>query len=168
MAVPPTGASGRCGRSPPSLEAQSHLNERGKRYADAAIARMLASWGRIALATINSASTRAPSPALAPQPKPPPVWHPKVCSASVHAFDDTDVAFARIAERGQCLLVGGAAVNGNGLFNTVELDRNGALCDALLIGLDGAAARKKAAAIARYRPARLAYAASAAGSEIER
>jgi hypothetical protein len=27
-------------------------------------------------------------------------------------------------------------VDGNGLFNTVELNRNGALCDALLIGLD--------------------------------
>ena len=35
-------------------------------------------------------------------------------------------------------------MGGNGLFNTVELAHNGALCDALLIGLDGPAARKEA------------------------
>ena len=41
-------------------------------------------------------------------------------------------------------------MGGNGLFDTVELGHNGALCDALLIGLDGPAARKEAAAIADY------------------
>jgi hypothetical protein len=60
-------------------------------------------------------------------------------------------------------------VGGNGLFNTVELNQNGALCDALLIGLDGAPARKKAAAmLIMAGPASLAYAATPAGSEIER
>jgi hypothetical protein len=39
-------------------------------------------------------------------------------------------------------------VGGNGQFNTVELDFDGALCDALLISLDSAAPRKEAAAIA--------------------
>lgn len=39
-------------------------------------------------------------------------------------------------------------MGGNGPFNTVELNCNGALCDALLISLDGAAPRKEAAAIA--------------------
>ena len=47
-------------------------------------------------------------------------------------------------------MIGGAVVGGSGLFNTVELGHNGALCDALLIGLDGPAARKEAAAIADY------------------
>jgi hypothetical protein len=88
---------------------------------------------------------------------------------SPHAFHDTHVACTRIAERGECLSIGGAVVGGNGLFNTVELDCDGALCDALLIGLDGAAARKKAAAIADYgRSGKFGVAASAAGSEIER
>jgi hypothetical protein len=41
-------------------------------------------------------------------------------------------------------------VGGNGLFDAVELDRNGALGNALLIGLDGATASKEAAAIADY------------------
>ena len=71
-------------------------------------------------------------------------------SGSVHAFDDAHIAFTRIAERGECLLIGRAVVGGNGLFDAVELDRNGALSDALLIGLDGAAASRKAAAIAGY------------------
>lgn len=41
-------------------------------------------------------------------------------------------------------------MGGNGLFDAVELDRNGALGNALLIGLDGATASKEAAAIADY------------------
>ena len=45
-------------------------------------------------------------------------------------------------------MIGRAVVGGNGPFNTVELNCNGALCDALLISLDGAAPRKEAAAIA--------------------
>jgi hypothetical protein len=55
-----------------------------------------------------------------------------------------------LPERDERLLIRGAVVRGDGLFNAIELDGNGALRNALLIRLDGAAASKEAAAISDY------------------
>src|SRR5690348_3168470 len=70
---------------------------------------------------------------------------PVVALVSVHAFDDAHVPLARVAERGECLLIGGAVMGGDGLFNAIELNRYGALCNSLLIGFDGTVSSKEAA-----------------------
>jgi len=66
---------------------------------------------------------------------------------SVHAFDDAHVAFARVAEHGERLLVGGAFVSGNSLLNAIELDRNDALSDPFLVSLGRNASSEGPAAV---------------------
>jgi hypothetical protein len=60
------------------------------------------------------------------------------------------VAFAGVAERRERFLIGGAVVSGDGLFDAIELDRNCALGNALLVCLDRATTSKKTTAIGRH------------------
>src|SRR5579872_5988782 len=62
-------------------------------------------------------------------------------------FDNANVALAGLAERLERSLIVGAVVRGDGLLDAVELDQDGALRDALLVGLRRDASREKAAAV---------------------
>src|SRR5258707_15630968 len=80
------------------------------------------------------------------QTKPSETW-PIAVSASVHSSDNTNVPFARIAERLQRLLIGGSIVGGDSLFDGIELRYPGALGNPLFIGLHSFAALKRGAPI---------------------
>src|ERR1700693_5391187 len=67
-------------------------------------------------------------------------------AASVDSLDDAHVALRRIAQRDQRRLVARAVMRGDRLRDAGELDQHGALVDAGLIGLGGAAAGEEAAA----------------------
>src|ERR1700733_274557 len=65
---------------------------------------------------------------------------------SVDSLDDAHVALGGIAQRDECRLVAGAVVRGDRLGDAGELDQDGALVDAGLIGLGSAAAGEELAA----------------------
>src|SRR3984893_12981750 len=65
---------------------------------------------------------------------------------SVDSLDDAHVALRGIAQRDECRLIAGAVVRGDRLGDAGELDQDGALVDAGLIGLGSAAAGEEAAA----------------------
>src|ERR1700722_19764195 len=66
---------------------------------------------------------------------------------SACSFDNTNISFARVAERPKCLLIGGAVVSGHGQFGAIELGQRDPLSNPLFVGFRGVAARKEAAAI---------------------
>ena len=74
---------------------------------------------------------RRPSPSESPPTQP---------RSSVEAFDDAEVALDAVSECGQRLLVGRTRVCGDGLFEAVELDQDGALGDSGVVCDDPAVA----------------------------
>src|SRR3981081_2436805 len=68
-------------------------------------------------------------------------------AASVHSSDNTNITFARIAERLQSLLIAGTIVGGDSLFDAIELRHCDALSNTLFIGFHCFAPCKEAATI---------------------
>src|SRR5580704_16521578 len=56
-------------------------------------------------------------------------------TASVHSCDNTNITFARIAERLQSLPIAGTIVGGDSLLDAIELRHSDALSNTLFIGL---------------------------------
>src|SRR5579859_7324736 len=68
-------------------------------------------------------------------------------ACSLDTLDDAQVALAALAERVEGLAIVGAVMGGNSLCDALEFDDDGALREAVLVGLDRNTPSEKAAAV---------------------